>query len=598
MYPSDTSKFNFKLSAGLRLALVLLIVLAGLIRSVYFYEINTSPFISQHVWRQSDMNYFDQWAKNIASGDWLSAQNAHPFHWWHHLIAEDYFRTQPEAAQKYISSGAAMGVEPARLLWNHWYGEKIFHQEPLYPYLIAITYRLFGSDVRWVFCWQMLLGMLSILLIFTITRRHFGDPTALVAVGLAVLCGPMLYSDMVLERSTLITFTTLILIDIADRTWEQETALRWFLVGVVCGTAILLKSTFVLYWFGVLAAVSFRHHKTPRLLLQRIAVLLAGAIIAISPAIARNVVVGAPPFSLSSVGTITFIIDNSAGFIPESGFYHSKYTSAIMGKSDGHTLPAIIETLRTHSGPLSYALLLFRKFSVMWYWYEIPDNTNYYLYAQYAPLLRYMLTFFFLGPLSVLGLVLAFSRRKSIWTILLMTFCSISMLLVFHVTSRFRVSLIAVLLLFSAFALVRMFAWIQARDFRRLAASLIAVVLLFFVMEGPLPEGLPLIRAGDYMSTYDAYYNPKIQQAFNNNDWQSIIDTYRDSLRFEPVEARQMGEVRAATNNNEIELARFYSGIYQQYAVALRHVGQTDAAALQERRAAELSKAAGGEPAR
>ncbi len=599
MPPSNMSKFNFKISARLRLVLVSLIVVAGLMRIVYFYEINNSPLISQHVWEQTDMNYFDQWAKDIADGDWLSEKSSHPFHIWHRLIAEDYFRTEPDTAKKYIYAGAAMGVEPRRLLWNHWYGEKIFHQEPLYTYMIAITYKLFGSDVRWVFCWQMILGILSILLIFTITRRHFEDSTAIVAVGLAVLCGPLLYSDMILERSTLITFVTLMLVDLTDRTWEKETVLGWFLVGVACGAAILLKSTFALYWFGVLAAVGFRHYKTPQLLLQRVTGLLAGAAIAISPAIARNVIVEAPPFSLSSVGAITFVIDNSVDFTPKVGFYVGKYASAIMGKSDGHMLPAIIETLRTHSGPLSYLSLLSRKLSVMWHWYEIPDNTNYYFYAQHASLLRYLLTFFLLGPLSVLGLVLAFSRIKSIWTIFLMTFFNILMMLVFHVTSRFRVSLIAVLLPFSAFALARMFAWIQARDFRRLVLSLIAVVLLFFAMEEPLlPEGFPLIRSADYMSTYNTYYDPKIEQAFNNNDWQSVIDTIKDSLRFEPAEVSELGAVRAAANNNEIELARFYSEVYQNYALALRHEGQTDEAALQERRATELLRAAGGVPGR
>ncbi len=117
--------------------------------------------------------------------------------------------------------------------------------------------------------------------------------------------------------------------------------------------------------------------------------------------------------------------------------------------------------------------------------------------------------------------------------------------------------------------------------------------MLFFVMGGPLPEGHPVIRATDYASTYDVYYNPKIQQAYNNSDWYGIGDIFEDSLRFEPGEVLEMGKMHAANNKNEIELARLYSEVHRQYALALRNVGKTDSADLQEQRALELLRAAG-----
>jgi len=50
-----------------------------LIRIAYFVEIVHSPLIAQHRWSQSDMNFFDRWAKAIADGDWLSENIAPPF---------------------------------------------------------------------------------------------------------------------------------------------------------------------------------------------------------------------------------------------------------------------------------------------------------------------------------------------------------------------------------------------------------------------------------------------------------------------------------------------------------------------------------------
>ena len=413
MHQFSISIFNHKKKTNLQLVLMLLLVLAGLMRIIYFAEINAGPLISQHLWEETDMNFFDHWAKKISGGDWLTDQAVHPYNNWHREIAAEYFRTNPDAIQKYVSDDPGSSVvDPSRLLWNHWYGEKTFHQEPLYPYLIAITYKLFGSDVRWVFCWQMILGILNIALIFSITRRHFGDLVAILAVTLAVLCGPMLYYEMILDRSTMIIFMTLVLVELTDRTLERETVFRWFLVGTTCGAAILLKSTFALYWFGLLAVLILRYFKNPKLFFRMATGLLVGVVVALSPALVRNIIVGASPLSISAVGTSTFVLDNTVDASPERGFIISRYMSAIMGMSDGHILPAIVETIRTHSGLLSYFALLWRKFSLIFHWYEIPDNTNYYLYGKYASILRPLLTFYVLGPLSVLGLILAFPQSK------------------------------------------------------------------------------------------------------------------------------------------------------------------------------------------
>ena len=95
------------------------------------------------------------------------------------------------------------------------------------------------------------------------------------------------------------------------------------------------------------------------------------------------------------------------------------------------------------------------------------------------------------------------------------------------------------------------------------------------------------------MATYDVFYTPKMEQAVNNNDWQSVKDIIKDSLRFEPAEVREMGETRPAINPNEVILARFYSNVYHNYAIALMNLGQTDESGPPEQRAMELSKAAG-----
>jgi 4-amino-4-deoxy-L-arabinose transferase-like glycosyltransferase len=70
----------------------------------------------------------------------------------------------------------------ARREWiNEIYQGKVYHQEPMYVYLLAATYRLFGLDPNWIYLWQLLLGACTNVLVFLIGRRYFGSLTGLLA---------------------------------------------------------------------------------------------------------------------------------------------------------------------------------------------------------------------------------------------------------------------------------------------------------------------------------------------------------------------------------------------------------------------------------
>ena len=82
-----------------------------------------------------------------------------------------------------------------------WAGGSTFYQEPLYAYLMAVTYKIFGGDHRWVFLWQLVLGVLTNVLIYLLARRMFGDLVGTVAGALAVLCSPMMFYELILCAS-------------------------------------------------------------------------------------------------------------------------------------------------------------------------------------------------------------------------------------------------------------------------------------------------------------------------------------------------------------------------------------------------------------
>ncbi len=580
-----------------RLVITALVLASLLLRAGYFLEFNRGPGMWQYRWDQSDMHFFDTWARDLAGGDWLTAKPLHPLHEWQRLLAADYFRLHPEAAGALLAQQgpAKVPVDAARLLWTRWYGGRAFHQEPLYPYLIGLTYKIFGPEARWVFAWQMLLGVGSNLLIYLIARRHFGLAAAAVAGALAVLCGLFPFYELSLLRESLITFIWLSLVCLTDLALARSTWRWWGLTGLACGLGVLLKITFFPYWLGLLVILARRYRTAPGVLVRGAGALAWGLVLCLLPVMARNLMVGVPPLTLESVAAITFINANAPGFTPGEGFFVSKYAAGIMAKSNGAFWPAVLETLKTHPTPWSFLKQIGGKFAAVWHWYEVPNNQNFYYYRLHSRILCDLpVTFLILAPLSLAGLALAAGGRLPCWPLYLAVAANLGTLLVTDVYSRLRLPLVALLIPCAALAVVRILEWLRARRAARAMTAMAGVLLLALWTMRPLPEQRPLIRAVDYCVPYGAYYYPLAEKAIAKGDWPRAAKILADSLRYEPEVVKKMGVDRAAGNEEEGLLAAFFARVHQQYARALLKAGRQDAALEQAERAGSLRSALPG----
>jgi Tfp pilus assembly protein PilF len=137
--------------------------------------------------------------------------------------------------------------------------------------------------------------------------------------------------------------------------------------------------------------------------------------------------------------------------------------------------------------PGAWARLTWRKLRNYWGAYEIPDNLDYYLYREEAPVLRLPLPGFGLvAPLGLLGAIL--SWRRGGWPRLLTLFVavySVSVVL-FFVFSRFRMAMMPALFVLAGFGAVELLR--RCRDAlreRRLtgpSARAVALVLALLVL--------------------------------------------------------------------------------------------------------------------
>jgi 4-amino-4-deoxy-L-arabinose transferase-like glycosyltransferase len=361
-----------------------------------------------------------------------------------------------------------------------------------------LTYRWAGPDVRWIFAWQAMLGIASIFLVFVVSSRIFGHLAATIAALLGLLSGPLLFYEMVLLRTALITFTGLALVWLI--LWAERTSTwrRWLTTGIAFAAAVLVKTIFVIFFLGLLGLLAYRHRKRYASLPRPAAALVLGVALGLAPLVARNLAVGAPALALSSVNATAFAMSNGRHYEPRLNRIGLEEIARIMGETEGRFLPVVVETLRTHDTPFSYAGLVWRKFDALWHGFEMPNNASFYYYRLYSRTLRWLpVTFFVLSPLALVGLSLVGRRFESSLPLLLLVGSHVLVGVIALSKSRYRMPLEAALLPFAAWTIVWFFERLRVRNWLRAGTAAVLLLVLALWTSRPLPAEIKPIRDAD-----------------------------------------------------------------------------------------------------
>ena len=168
-----------------------------MIRFFYLWSFwATHPFSQKLI---SDARIFDDWALRIASGDWLGA---------------------PE----------------------------VFILPPLYPYLMAVVYAVFGHAPKLIIGLQAIAGCASAILVYRLGARHFGAYAGLFAGLLFASYGPQLFYEGMLLGTSGAVFLSLIGLTLISG--NNKTHWHLGLAGLVFGLATLMRP-------NILSAIPF-----------------------------------------------------------------------------------------------------------------------------------------------------------------------------------------------------------------------------------------------------------------------------------------------------------------------------------------------------
>jgi hypothetical protein len=434
----------------------------------------------QPAWRESDMAFSYQWSDTILAGDVLGRETPHQYTAWMESIAP-------------------------RATWERWWGTHVFHQAPLYAYALA-GMRLVAGDAIWrIGLCQAALGVMNVALVVLLAARSFRGAVPLLAGLGAALFGPFLLVEPFLLRDTLAVTTSLLVL------WwlsgcDRPSLGRWLVGGLLMALAILTRETAVLFVPFVLLWI-VRTFPEPATRVRIAVVFLAGLALGLVPLVARNLVVGAPPLALSARAIETFIHGNGAGASPTAITVPAE-AGAILRQADGHLWAVVRLTVASYHG--DWRRLVgnqLAKVGAMLSGYEGTDNVSWYYYADHSPLLRYGLRFHHLLALAVVGLWLerADGLRGRLRRFFVLA--TASGLLYGAIIGRYRLPLVAVLLVDAALGAERIALWWRGWDLRRAVPASLAVLAIGVASAQLRPDpGQPRYRGAEFLVNANAYY--------------------------------------------------------------------------------------------
>jgi 4-amino-4-deoxy-L-arabinose transferase-like glycosyltransferase len=387
------------------------------------------------------------------------------------------------------------------ILSGDWAGEGVFYQDPLYPYLLAGLYALFGSGSPAVLVAQACLDAISVVLVYALARRVCDERVALVAGLFACFYKVMFYYDALLLKVPL----TLVLISLALylllRADERSTSRAWLATGFAFGLATLTRGNYLLFapcalaWPYFVLPASGRRRNTAALLVG------CGMAAAILPVTLRNYVVGDDFVLITAQAGQNFYIGNHRGnrtgeyrapdFVEAHPFREQADFRAEGERRVGRALtPSELsrfwfgEALREiRADPKHFRRHLFRKARVFANDYEVPDNQSFAFFARHvSPLLGAPLpSFGFLLPLALCGAVYARSNRRALFLVLFTLVYSASVIAFFNM-SRYRIPILPALFVLAAAGGVGLARRLLARELRTAIPALAFLAVAYPVV--------------------------------------------------------------------------------------------------------------------
>ncbi len=526
-----------------------------------------------------------------------------------------------------------------RIAAGDWVGAQGFYQAPLYPYLLAIAFKIFGEGVWTIRVLQAVWGAAACGCLALGTSWLFHRRAGLVAGWVLALYAPAIYFDGIVQKASLTGLLVCALI--AAIAWQVSPlpsgeglgvrallARRWLslaVVGLLIGLLSITREN-ALIWVPVLAIWAWRlpiancrlPNESSRIArLQAVGFLVIGLAIVLFPVALRNrVVSGEWSVSTFQAGP-NFYIGNHRGadgrYQPlvrghETPAFEQADAKMLAERDIGHPLTQRqvsrywLERAwkEIRADWTAWLRLMGLKLLFLVNHYEIADAESFYVYRDSSMLLSVLGRLCHFGtllPFAVVGLIATWNRRAALWVLHAMIATMILAIAAFFVLGRYRFPIAILLIPFAAAGLVAFYDSRYAEApgavrTQRVGLAALIVGLIFAVLgNSPVQSerrlnalawmnaGVALAQAGE-LTAAEPYFREALFQHPDSPEAHNNLAQLL-ALRGEFSEAIEHYRQVLSLHPN-------LPGVHFNLAVALERAGRPDEALPEYERALQL----------
>lgn len=428
-------------------------------------------------------------------------------------------------------------------LYYRWWAQRIvegqsdpqvFFQGPLYPYMMAFFYRIFGPSPEVVLWLQVLLGSASCGLIYLLGRLAFGRTVGLLAALMGALYAVEIFYEGALLMTTTLYFLNLLLLVSIFWALRGKSWCLWIVPGLLLGLSALGRANVLFFLpfliLGIFLLGNDRRGRGVRGVPAMLAVFL-GLLVVITPVTVRNLVVGHDLVLITSNLGLNFFVGNN----PDAPGYYEKPKGLDFSVDLSGSKIAMVLTGRelkpsevsrfwlqralnfVKARPGAFLRLTLVKFWLFWNAYEIPQAEDFNFFKRFASVLRWpLLGFFVLGPLGLLGMSLSLRQWREAYFLLTFVLSLMAVTVLFFVLARYRLQVCPVLMVFAAYALVWLWGRLRAKKVLHLAFALLVLTPMVMLLNRPHPALNPArdqARAHTFLAKYHWIVEDDLQKA-------------------------------------------------------------------------------------
>ena len=515
--------------------LVIVLLTASAVRLVNFIQLRDSSVLHTYLWDDSDMGFFLRWSRDIVGGNVIGDPRPVPWH----------VPYQNVTRQAHVLHGdpRPWTEEIGLKILNDWTGGKRFIQEPLYPYLLAGIYDLFGLGAWPVLIMQALCGVGIACILFFVGVIVFGRWTGFIAGMLAALNLPLILYESTLLRQALVTFLILLTTVVVMLAGQHPRLNRWWILsGLAGGLSLSAFSGVLPVLAGFVAWLIWSARKSDVAYTKPLCLMATAFLVILAPIFVRNAIVGIAPWSLSGMAAANYVATNCGDCFAWGGYTISGYLPEILNRNGNQLLPAALDAIQTHDSALAWMGFMGRRILGVLNNTEYPNNVSLAYYMLHAGLLgRIGIGFGLILPLSVAGLILLRKQHGLIVPILIVAAMFLFICVVFLNIPRFRVSVALALIPLAAYGIVGTWELLRSGRYREAVPVVIAAGLGLFLGFLPWAPGRPQIKDTYYIVGNDIAKR-FITERLETGDVQGAQRVLEKHLATEPSELLQYAQ--------------------------------------------------------